>query len=505
VILGDKQGYMPGQPRKFKMLMSLEMAHRYDWLSVMVVRSGSFNRGHKVVMAAIVSLAVMSLPALLYEVLLPKGRCTTHQSKRACLGEIPFLPLSRGCVWLPPRQQCIPPELLQDDYLVMTVVAIITSLVSIPINQFLTSFLASWLFAPVRSRALSQILRMRRLQKKPSSSSKSMRVGNQPSGNSSSSDEDDDRQGGGVAKVAGELDRSAPSMNFAMRANMHDWQVARYDRLLKLEREVDTQTLRSAQFAQANWKELSDYIRVMDVARDQIRSRMEQRGLQDPDAMPRLMKQITFLSDRGRKLADFLQRLQRAWNLDQQGHPKPPSTWDKMVCTRHYLRLRRKIDEDLRLLERLEATLQGVSQESRDRLLLEYQRLDFMSRAQRAVYLRYVLEDESEYWYQRLLDRPVSLATRAVGVVGAIVLALVMAAYLFRFASQQGKMTTIGWLASLVLAILLEPTLNIPIAVLYFGSFVPRAVQLGIEPTLDVESNAPFQFQKFIATGPGSW
>jgi hypothetical protein len=504
-VLGDKQGYMPGQLRKLRELIGLEMEHRHDWLSVVVVRSAPFSRGHKVVMAATVTLAVMCLPALCYELLLPKGRCATHHSKQACLGEIPLLSLSRGCVWLPPRQQCIPPELLPDDYLVTTIVAVVTSLISIPVNKCLTSCLASWLFAPVRSRPLSEILRIRRLQERASvSKGLGLRVRSQPSGHSSSSDEEGDGRERAVAKVAGEVDRPVPTTNLAVRSNIHDWQVARYERLLKREREVEIETLRSTQFAQANWKELSGYIRVMDVARDQLRTRMEQRALQDPDAIPRLMKQIAFLSDRGRKLEDFLRRLQRAWNLDQTGHPNPPSLWDKVTCTRHYLRLRQKIEEDLLLVDRLEATLHGVSRESRDRLLLEYQRLDFMSRAQRAVYLRYVLQDEAEYWYQRLLDRP-SLATCAVGLVGTSLLALAMAAYLLRFASQQGRTTTVGWLISLVLAVLHEPVLNIPIAVLFFARCVPRAVQLGIETTLDVESNNPFQFQKFIATGPGSW
>jgi hypothetical protein len=506
---GTKEVALPGQPRDLWTLLSLEMGYRCDWLSVVAVRSGPYSRGQRVLLVVIVSLVLFFLSAVCYDTLLPKGRCVEHLTKHSCLAETRLLPIMHGCEWLPPRRQCIAAVLPWDDYLTVVAVAIVVALVSIPLNHAIIRVLGPCLFAPLMSRALQEVLRAKGSHRR---GHKGRRIAeHQSSGSSSSEDDDEEDDSPRAIKVATAKVTSAvadvavqgPS-ELAAQHHLDDWQVARFLRLLKLQRQVDLETSRIAQTAQASWRELHDYIRAMDVSRDQLRVRIEKRGLLDPDAMPRLMKQMASLTTASESLKAYLLDFQKKWNLDEDGRPRPPTCLERLRGERFYTRLRRRVLDEISLANRMERLAGGLTQESREKLLLECQRLDFMTPSQRAIYLRYMLDDNSDVQYQRLLDSPVSWPVRAAGMLLAVALVLGMVAYLIRFAGRHSMSTTCGWLASLVIALLYEPCFNMPISVLYFGDLVPRAIQAALEKGQDKECSAPFQFRRFIPIGPGA-
>jgi hypothetical protein len=525
-----------------------EMEHRHDWLSVTAARSRAFRASQRGLLALASWMVLLVVAACLYDATFPAGRCTTHHTRHACLADKPLLASlgSRGCVWHPPRQQCTAPEVAARDTVAVTALALLTALLSVPVNQAVVLFLTTAALRPMVSTPLRKFLAVERKRARVAFGSKGQRgwgaffrsgrevvdratVASLPEGDDDDEEEEEEDEDGRTRRKRakdggkGRSQRKASSANVTatgepiprgsvVEANsgapppppLHP-QIEWHKRVVAFTALVESETLRITRTVEASWKELAAHLKQVEDARKEARHRLDRRDSSvDREGTARLVTVAASLGERAEKLRNALRAFEREWNLDMRGGPRPPTRFERLSCDRFYPRLRRRVREEMRLAGRLEAALERAGVEDRNRLLVECQRLDFMACAQRRVYLRYLLGGQSKWEYETMLERPLSPLAKAAGVVVTALMLFAAAVYLRGFSQRQAASTSWGWLASVFLAAAYEPALQLPVAMIHFARVVPPSVCAAIEEDLYQACSPPFDFQRYIPLGPGA-
>lgn len=96
------------------------------------------------------------------------------------------------------------------------------------------------------------------------------------------------------------------------------------------------------------------------------------------------------------RLRVFSKEFDNRWELDQNGLFRPETKWAKLTGHTYMWRLERRLKEEIFMARRMEMMLSRMSEEEREIRLMEFQRIDFLSRAERKIYLRNQIEFKNE-------------------------------------------------------------------------------------------------------------
>jgi hypothetical protein len=103
------------------------------------------------------------------------------------------------------------------------------------------------------------------------------------------------------------------------------------------------------------------------------------------------------------RLAGWIERLRAfcrefyiRWNLDATGMITPDTPFNKLTGRTYRRQLERRVKEEVFMARRMEVMLSRMPEAEREVRLLEFQRIDFLSRAERRIYLRNQIEFKKE-------------------------------------------------------------------------------------------------------------
>jgi hypothetical protein len=115
-----------------------EMRHRHDWFSIVFTYSRSYSRPFRVTIILTTLMALTFNAALLYSLTNPTGNCDVHKTKAACLSETYSYDSSKTyCRWVPDRQQCLYVQADENNYFAMVLIAVVSSMLTLPVNQLI--------------------------------------------------------------------------------------------------------------------------------------------------------------------------------------------------------------------------------------------------------------------------------------------------------------------------------------------------------------------------------
>jgi hypothetical protein len=96
------------------------------------------------------------------------------------------------------------------------------------------------------------------------------------------------------------------------------------------------------------------------------------------------------------RLRAFCREFYRRWDLDETGMVRPDTFWRRLTGRTYRRQMERRLKEEMFMARRIEMMLSRMPEDEREIRLLELQRIDFLTRAERKIYLRNQVEFKKE-------------------------------------------------------------------------------------------------------------
>jgi hypothetical protein len=149
--------------KSFSDLFFGELGRRHDWFSIAMTYSALHSRPFRVAIITTSALVLMFVNAILYALTFPSDSCVGVATKHDCLSKTYDYDSRKSmCQWYTKEQQCVSVEPSSNNFVATVLIAVISNMVALPLNQIVALIFDRLVLPPIMSRTLRMEKRMER-------------------------------------------------------------------------------------------------------------------------------------------------------------------------------------------------------------------------------------------------------------------------------------------------------------------------------------------------------